>query len=288
MTVYGEVLFAENFITGWIILLITGNLCGHKVIKRRVAAGAIMCGMYAFVLFVPLHWVTALISKVLFSVIVVLSVFGKSTCRGILKTAGVFYTVSFLMGGVTIALMYMTKLPFVTDNGSFVMEGTTFLQLAAGVTSTWYLGNWLAVLLRERMYKQRVFRSVEVCIGGKQWKLKGFVDTGNSLKDPVTGKMVAVLSKEISAEISGELDAEQFGGFRFIPYRTVGRTGLITVIRPDTVSIDGSRAADVLLGLGERNFAPWRGEKYDLLLHQQFLEGEEQDYGEKYDDGKCK
>ena len=284
MTVYGEVLFLENFITGWIILKLTCKLCGCSPKRRRIAAGSLMCGLYAFILFVPLHWLTALTSKLLFSAAVVLAVFGSGTWRGILKTTGVFYIVSFLMGGVTIALMYLLHIPGMTGNGSFVFKGATFMQIAAGVAATWYLGNWLAGLLREKNLRKNIMQQVTVKVAGNEWRFSALIDTGNSLNDPVTGWPVAVLSKDASEKIKRQCDSEQFTKFSVIPYRTAGRAGVMFGLRPDFITVNGRHVTEIVLGFSEKNFAPWRGiEKYDLLLHQQFLEGEEQDYGEKYD-----
>ena len=285
MTVYGEVLFVENFITGWVILTLTGKLRGLHIKNRRTAAGAAMCGLYAFVLFVPLHWLAALAGKLLFSVAVVLIVFGRMTWRSVFKTTATFYVTSFLMGGVTIAMMYLLKIPGMTGNGSFVLKGATFLQIAAGVAATWYLGNWLAVMLREKYIRSNVMRRVTIELAGRRWNLRALIDTGNSLNDPITGWPVAVLSKEASEKIKRNCDSEQFGKFSAIPYRTAGRTGIMFGLRPESLTVNGQSITEIVLGFSERDFTPWRGtEKYDLLLHQQFLEGEEQDYGEKHDD----
>ena len=287
MTVYGEVLFTENFITGLMILMLTGKLRGYQPEKWRLITGAVMCGIYAFVLLVPLHWLTALGTKLLFSAVTVVLVFGRATLRGIIKTAAVFYIVSFLMGGVTIAIMYMLKIPGMAGNGSYVLKGASFLQIAAGVAVTWYLGCRLAGLMREKVMKQQVLRRVTVQISGKEWELNALVDTGNSLKEPVTGFPVAVLSKNMSEKIQRECDSEQMIKVVAIPYRTVGRSSIMFGLKPDFAMIDGKVTTDIILGFGERNFSPWRGdEKYELLLHQQFLEGEENDYGEKCDDGR--
>jgi len=287
MNVYGEVLFIENFITGWIILVLTARLRGYKLDKLRIATGSVMCGGFAFILFVPLHWLMTLVSKLLFSVVIVLVVFGAKTLRNVVKTAGVFYVVSFLMGGTTIALMYMLKIPGMTGNGSFIFKGVTFLQITAGIAVTWYLGSWLAGLLREKVLQQQVLHQVTVQIAGNEWQLKGMVDTGNSLVEPVTGWPVAVLSKSQAEKIRRICDSEQFAKISVIPYRTVGVSGIMFGVRPDRIIIDGCETHKIVLGFGERNFSPWQGtEKYDLLLHQQFLMGEEDDYGKKYDDGQ--
>ena len=284
MTIYAELLFVENFITGAVILVLTGKVRGIKIQRRRIAAGAMLCGLYAFILFVPLHWLTALTSKLLFSAAVVLAVFGSGTWRGILKTTGVFYIVSFLMGGVTIALMYMLQIPGMTGNGSFVLKGVNFVQIAAGVAMTWYLGNRLAGLLRENAVRKKIMQQVTVRIAESEWNLRALIDTGNSLNDPVTGWPVAVLSKEASEKVKRKCDSEQFEKITAIPYRTAGRTGVMFGLRPESLTVNGQSITEIVLGFSEKNFAPWRGtEKYDLLLHQQFLEGEEQDYGEKYD-----
>lgn len=277
MTVYGELLFIENFIVGAMILILTGKLRGINSRNWRIATGAAMCGGYAFILFVPLHWLAALGTKMLFSAAVVAAVFGVSAWRSLLRTAGVFYAVSFLMGGVTIAMMYMLKLPGMTGNGSFVLKGASFLQIAAGVTAAWYLGCLLTKLLKEKNIKENVIREVEIHIADQSWKMKALIDTGNSLKDPVTGWPVAVLSKDLSEDIFRKCDSEQFAKLAVIPYRTVGKSGIMQGIRMDRIMVDGHPTEDVILGFGERNFGLWRGcEKYDLLLHQQFLEGEDE------------
>ena len=276
MTVYAEVLFLENFITGLVILMLTGKLRGAKTEKWRIMTGAVMCGLYAFVLFVPLHWLLALGSKILFSAMVATAAFGVSTWRQLLKNAGAFCIVSFLMGGVTIALMYMLKIPGMTGNGSFVLKGASFLQISAGVAATWYLGTWLAELLKDKLLRQKVMHQVMVEIAGNRWHLKALTDTGNSLKEPVSGWPVAVLSKEAAERIRDKCDSECFAKLLAIPYRTVERSGVMFGIRPDRVAVDGRDITHLVLGFGESSFSPWKGtEKYDLLLHQQFLEGED-------------
>ena len=288
MTVYGEVLFFENCITGWVILLLTGKLRGISTERWRIVTGAVMCGIYAFIIFVKLHWIVALMSKILFSAVVVPIVFGRMTMRGIMKMAAVFYIVSFLMGGITIALMYMLKVPGMAGNGSFVLKGATFMQIAAGVAVTWYLGNWLADLFREKGLRRRVMYDVTVRIDSSEWVFKALVDTGNSLRDPLTGWPVAVLSKSASELIRSKCDSGRFSGFTAIPYRTVNQSSVMFGIRPDSVRLGDRTVTDIILAFSERVFNPWKGtEKYDLLLHQQFLEGEEHDDGEKFDSAGC-
>lgn len=275
MTVYAEILFIENFITGAVILILTGKIRGIRAVKWRIAIGAVMCGIYAFILFVPLRWMAALVSKMLFSAAVVLAVFGISTWRGMLKTAGVFYIISFLMGGVTIALMYMMKIPGMTGNGSFMLKGTTFLQIAAGVSVTWYLGCWLTGLLREKMTKESVLRNAVIHIDDNTWEVKALIDTGNSLRDPATGYHVAVLSNSVGEQINQTWLKNRL---HVIPYKGIGGGGLLYGFRPDLLIVGDRQIDKIILAMSDDDFRPWNGtDKYDLLLHQQLLEGEDND-----------
>lgn len=126
MVIYGEYLFIENFITGLIILYFTKKISGLECRAWRLAAGAVLCGAYAFIIFVPLDGLIGLAVKIAFAILVTTVVFGRET----LRTALVFVAVSFLLGGATMALLYTFDLPGITAGGAFYMEGITY----AGVT----------------------------------------------------------------------------------------------------------------------------------------------------------
>lgn len=52
MDVYGEYLFIENFMAGYGIIRLTALMCGRRPSYARMACGAFLCGMFAFILFV--------------------------------------------------------------------------------------------------------------------------------------------------------------------------------------------------------------------------------------------
>ena len=92
-------------------------------------------------------------------------------------------------------------------------------------------------------------------------------DTGNQLRDPVTGEHVLVVGAQVAGELLG-LTARQLAnpadtlmtakiqGLRLIPYTTVGRSrGLLLAVRMKDIRVDGRRT-DALVafapeGLGE-------------------------------------
>ena len=55
MEIYGEYLFLENFITGILLLLLTGRLSGEHPVKIRLFAGGLICGMSGFLILLPIQ-----------------------------------------------------------------------------------------------------------------------------------------------------------------------------------------------------------------------------------------
>jgi hypothetical protein len=64
-------------------------------------------------------------------------------------------------------------------------------------------------------------QNAEVClkVQGKKAYCKGFWDSGNSLRDPITGKAVVLLEKGILEKYQIPIPVK---GFRVIPFHSVG------------------------------------------------------------------
>lgn len=273
MTVYGEYLFLENFVTGLVILLLTQRLCGRKKSKSGLILGALMCGSYSFTLFVPMIWPVALAGKLAFSLVVILAAFGYGGRQCYLKTVGIFYIVSFMMGGITVGIMYMLRVPGLAANGSVYLHQITYLQVASGVLVTWILGGWMAKFFREKLQKEKIFTDIKVEIAENAWEMRAFVDTGNFLRDPISGKPAAVLSaswgRKIEEEMKGCLNTRSC----VIPYHTVGERGLLRGFRPDRIVVEGRAIDKIVLAISKEDFVCRNGqERYEVLLQQKILE----------------
>lgn len=89
-------------------------------------------------------------------------------------------------------------------------------------------------------------------------KIIALHDTGNTLKDPVTGQAVLVVDGELAWDLAG-LTMEQLlspietmasasvSGLRLIPFRSVGCScGMLLAIRADQVWINGSKGGNLV------------------------------------------
>ena len=114
---------------------------------------------------------------------------------------------------------------------------------------------------------------LELCREGKTLRLTALRDTGNTLRDPVTGEQVLVLSPEASCTLTGltvqqlrspldTLKEHPIPGLRLIPYRAVGSSGFLLGLRFPDARVDGKRRNVVAAFAPE---GPGRGEGYQAL-----------------------
>lgn len=58
-----------------------------------------------------------------------------------------------------------------------------------------------------------------LCCGGTQMSVNALIDSGNGLAEPISGKPVCVVGKEVFGQLMGDADMP----FRAIPYHSIGR-----------------------------------------------------------------
>lgn len=99
---------------------------------------------------------------------------------------------------------------------------------------------------------------VEISGGGKHIRLTALVDTGNELRDPITGRSVLVIGAQAARELTGltpeqlkrpleTITASPLPGLRLIPYRAVGaENGLLLAMRFPSVCLGGRRGPGIV------------------------------------------
>lgn len=299
MVVYAEYLFLENFITGIIILYFSGRICGRKTRKIRMCTGGVLCGLFSFVLFVNIRPAAlALLIKFAFSVIVVCTVFipagraskqqsGKSALytylRSGLRLILTFYIVSFVMGGVTLAIIYLSGVKGVVGNGYVYMEAPSYTLVTLGICASCAIMNIFVKCIGNIIRKQKIRCKAALEIGGKTFGLTAYTDTGNSLRDPVSGAPVSVISKSKAEEILAAMpEGDMAKRFCIIPFSAAGtKRGTMRGFRADKLALEteggGSERcfAPAVIAVYEGEFSPGgEGESFDILLSKEILGGE--------------
>ena len=242
MEVYLDLLILLNFLVDLLLIMGTNRLSGHSPGLKRAIPAAVLGGLYAGACVLPGF---AFLGGTLWRLVCLAGMgavafgLGESGLRrGIL-----FVLLSMALGGIAACM----------NRGGF----WALVLSAGGVCVLCVLG------FRGRAGQQR-YVPVTVCVSGKTAALTALVDTGNTLRDPLTGRPVLVvdetvagklltLSKEQLAHPVETLAAAKLPGLRLIPYTAVGSAaGLLLGIRPDRVQVDGKEAEYIVA------FAPQR------------------------------
>ncbi len=220
MVVYLDAFVGLNFLVDLCLMLGVNRLSGHPPGLGRAAAAAVLGGGYAGACLVP--GFTFLANGLWRAVSLGLmgwTAFG--TGRSGWQRSVLFVLLSMALGGLTVC----------ADAG-----GWGVAVCAGGVAALGKMG------LRG-VGRQLV--PIVVTYRGKTVRALALVDTGNALRDPITGESVAVLSPElgerlgISAEALRDPAANMAPGLRLIPAQTVGGGGLLAAVRCDAITIGG-------------------------------------------------
>ena len=115
--------------------------------------------------------------------------------------------------------------------------------------------------------REREILPVELRFLGRGVRFRALLDTGNSLRDPVTDERVMIVSPaalrgvfgEYAALFSlrdpsellaaaGELDVLR-GRLRLVPFSALDSRGLLVAFRPDSLTVGGEERRDLLVAL---------------------------------------
>lgn len=234
MVIYLDAFMGLNFLVDLCLLLGVNRLSGHPPGVRRAAAAAALGGGYAGVCLVPGF---AFLANGLWRAVSLglmgWTAFGPG--RSGWSRSVLFVILSMALGGMAVCL----------EAGGFG------LAVCAG---------GLAVLCRMGLRSRgRQLVPVTVTYGGRTVTLLALHDTGNTLRDPITGECVTVLSPEIGEKlgIPGAVLRDPAGamipGMRLIPARTVGGGGLLAAVRCESVTI-GGRAGGTIAAFAREEF----------------------------------
>lgn len=247
MIIYLDVIFFENMIINLIILIVTGIIRKIKVNKIKITIASLIGSIYA-VLKILKGIDFGIIEKILIAVIMNITAFYPQSVLNMLKTQAVFISVTFIIGGLNLALV---------ENFGIKNINITLLSGLMGAL----LIKRIMRENKEKLTNKDFIVNLEVKINNKIMKLKAFVDTGNQLKDPFTKESVVIIQ-------SNKIDFENIikGGdnkIRIIPYKTVGNEkSIMWGIKPDYIKINNIKKENVILAFCNNKIS----EKYEALI----------------------
>lgn len=211
---YIDSIFLINFVMDLFLLTLTVKSLKNTATFRRILTGSLIgAGGYCLVILLP-H--ISYPVKVALGMIPTTVVMLKVGCnvKGVRQlglSMGYLFTYSFLLGGFFLFLR--NHVPFYREK-----ELSVWLILLAG-----YMGFQIYIwgIRNDKKAARNHFCEVEMAGDEKPITVLGLVDTGNGLRDPVSGKEVAVLEEEVWSKMTWAQREEKY---KVIPFHSVGKS----------------------------------------------------------------
>lgn len=279
MTIYIDVVLIENLIMNYIILLATGIILKTKIKHFKIIMSSLIGAIYtilAYVITIPIY--SSFFMKFLLSIIIIYVAYNPQNVKKMWKILIVFYLTSFVFGGAAFALIYIVKpQDILMKNGLFLGTYPMKSVVLAGIIGFIIIVTAFKIV-RNRITKRDIYKNVKIEIDGKQIHLNAILDTGNMLKDPITGSPVIVVEKSILYEIlpielldnienilGGNLEKipesikkQYIKRLKFIPFSSLGRqNGMLVGIKPNFIEImdeqNSLKREDIIIGIYEKS-----------------------------------
>jgi stage II sporulation protein GA (sporulation sigma-E factor processing peptidase) len=296
--VYLDKLFIGNLLADSLILWAAGRLSQIKVKGYRIMIGSVIGSLYSLALFLPgTEYLLGFPLKFAVSLLMITASFAPLPPRKLALCTAFFYLVSFVSGGAVIGISY-----FLSQTGG--VERITGFSAIISRHIWWGLifamaAIWAGVAVLPRYFKSRqgllsMKLAMTIFLEGKGVTVRGLIDTGNSLCDPVSGEPVVVVdysalkdllpgpmkdsgacSADAVAMMEKMMDTSWSGRLRLIPFQSLGNDrGLLLGIKPDRVEFVWDsrklKVEKVIIGLhGKRLDA---GRDYNAIINPALLE----------------
>lgn len=224
---YAETVAVLSFLVDFLLLLGTSRLCGYPPGFGKTLLAASLGGVYGGACLTSgFRFLGSIVWRVVSMGLMGWIAFGWN--KSALRRTAVFTLLCMSMSGV-----------------AAVLESDGFWSVAVAVVCV--------AALCFMSFRGRTggasYVPVELSYGDKRLELTALRDTGNTLRDPVTGRSVLVVGADVAQELTGltkqqlsspieAMTAGVLPGLRLIPYHSIGQpAGLLLALRLPQVRI---------------------------------------------------
>lgn len=240
MKIYLDFVFIINFFFDFLLLFGTSKILKRIVSLKRLILGSIVGAISLFLLFLPLTSLTLFLLKILLSVAIITTTFGK---KNIIQNLIYFYILSVILGGS----LYLLDITTAYKN-----TGLIFIKKR-------YLLNTILILISSPIiiylyikehysYKNKISNKykVEIHLNNKKYKLEAILDTGNNLSDPYKKRPIILIDEIVDSKRKKII---------YVPYKALNTEGVIPCILPDKVIVNDKEYKNILIGLSKDKFS---------------------------------
>ena len=293
MKIYLDVIFFENLCMNYIILFATAVVMKKKIKQVRLIVSSLLGSAYAIVIYLKIINITSnIIMKIILSICMVWLAFDSENYKILFKDLLMFYLISFVFGGCSFALIYFISPEKVKiHNGVLVGMYPIEVTLIAGVVA--FIVIQIAFkITKNKLSAEDMICNIEISFCDKKIKVKTLIDSGNMLRDPISGypvvvvereKIEKILPKELIEEINliegGDALANTMPDYetkiRLIPFSSLGKqNGMLIGIKVEKIKVIFKEKEEyvdnVIIGIYDKKIT--KENKYNALIGLEIID----------------
>ncbi|MBR4890713.1 MAG: sigma-E processing peptidase SpoIIGA [Clostridia bacterium] len=276
--IYADVLFIVNFIIDYILLSITSFFIKKDTHLHKMILASVFGAIYAsFIFFISTGILFSFLLSITVSFVMIIIAYGRKSILALVKNISVFYLVSFVSGGVGIALLsLMNKIlgvNYAVNSGVFYINIDAYTLLFIFVVSVITIHTSTGYIKKIRVKSQYLY-TVTIEKNGKSVTDTAFFDTGNFLKDPVTQTSVIIAEWQTVAPLFDFKSIDECVAltpkeFVYIPCRNLVGSGGVFAFRPDKIDVDNMNISEPIY-VGICNTSLDKDGDYRIILPNNF------------------
>ncbi len=263
VVIWGEVLFSIDFCMDFCALYFTAKLLGFPTGIKRLCCAAFICASAGVIGAVEMHAVWQIIVALCALLIAVWLMLPKNRrrFRCLISAILLFLILEACTGGVMTVLFYGLNRRFANLGVHVSGESARIRLFFLAAAVIFFLLGIIARMVSDADVKKLVKRggSAEVRIGSRELHIPCLFDSGNLVREPISGKPVVFLPDSAKDHLGIDADLLSDGsipGSRLIPLKTLDAETLRWAIRPDRMWLSADEIqiddADVYLVFSER------------------------------------
>lgn len=302
LEIYPDIIFILNFFIDFILLYLLKKV-NRKSSKKLRLIGAAALGASVTVIVSIFPWMNAAIRFVLMyivaSVLMIIIAFGRLKMTDLWKQVISLYLITYFVGGFINSIYYHTNFKLTLmkmgngllfSNISWKFVIITILFITPVVIFIVWLLRWYRGIMPETY-------EVELFLEDRSIHTKGLMDSGNCLYDPIYKRPVMVIDNSLMEELLSpefrkdfedakhymegndfdnvhwNTNTEHVLRLRFVPYQSIGKTGMMVGLILDKVLIHTGKETicneKVTAAISDNQLSP--GDNYHVILHRELL-----------------
>jgi len=275
MEVYIEFAIVDNFVIDLLLLIATKKILKLETKKWQIVLATCFATTYAvFSPYIKIYGILLFILKLCVGAIIICIAFCPKTLKKFYLELVVFMFLTFLLGGICLALNLTSHSVEYTIDGTIYSFDFPLSLLVASVCIFWFLGEKLVKYFSRNKQISKFVYDVEIFFGNTKIKTKGYLDSANYVFDKQNHCPVIFVSQIKYLEFLNK-NFERAKDFRQIQISTMSdKKQQIPCFSLDKIVIyfDGKKIIhnNITLALSQQNFS--RNTSADLLLSPYLFE----------------